>query len=248
MKAVKEKPKDKPKESPKPVQSSPKPAPKPAVSSSPKPAPQPKPGKAALAYSAGNSSPRSAGSAPAPEVVKPGLHSTTYEKQPDWAYSERDKNASGQYRDGKFQGSDNPNNARSTSSSSFGSPKPAQSSVKPTTSSTSSYSSPKTSTYSSFNKPASSGSSPSVASYRAGGSGNSSSSYGAANGGNHSSAVTKSGLHQTTYEKQPDWAYSERHKNANGQYKDSMFQSGSGVTYGQSSASPSELRARGNLN
>jgi hypothetical protein len=55
-------------------------------------------------------------------------------------------------------------------------------------------------------------------------------------------------LNTTTYEKQPDWAYAERDKNANGQYKDSMFQKGSSnVSYGSSSASPSQLRAGGHL-
>lgn len=35
--------------------------------------------------------------------------------------------------------------------------------------------------------------------------------------------VVKPGLPPPTYEKQPAWAYAERHKNANLQYKDGQF-------------------------
>lgn len=230
-------------------------SPKP-LSSSPAPKAAPKPGKAAIAYSAGkdsssaHSSPvvaRSTTTSSTSEVVSSGLNKTTYEKQPDWAFSERDKNSSGQYRHGQFQGSDNPNNARTaspsvkpattTSSNASWSPKPATTTSKPAT--TSSYSKPTTTTTSSPK--------PAALSYRVGGdTSNTSSNYGANTGAN--TGVVKSGLNTTTYEKQPDWAYAERSKNANGQYQDSMFQkSASNVSYGSSSASPSQLRSGGHL-
>lgn len=247
---------EKPAKEEKKVVSSPKP-----IASSPSPKPAPKPGKAAVAYSAGkdsssaHSSPvvaRSTTTSSTPEVVSGGLNKTTYEKQPDWAFSERDKNASGQYRHGQFQGSDNPNNAHKTTTTTSYAPKPATT----TTSSASWSPKPATTTYnksattSSYSKPTTTTTSspkPAALSYRVGGeSSNASSSYGGSTGAN--TGAVKSGLNATTYEKQPDWAYSERHKNANGQYQDSMFQKGaSNVSYGSSSASPSQLRSGGHL-
>jgi hypothetical protein len=89
---------------------------------------------------------------------------------------------------------------------------------------------------------------PAVASYQVGGSGNAQAAYGSGTGTSSSGGVVKSGLASTTYEKQPDWAYSERHKNTNGQYKDGMFQGGGAkVQYGSASASPTQLRAGGHL-
>lgn len=254
---------EKPAKEEKKVVAAPKPVSTPSPAASPKTGP--KPGKAAIAYSAGKDS-GSASSSPAPvrsapasnssEVVKGGLNSTTYEKQPDWAFSERSKNANGQYRDGQFQGSDNPNNAsRPTVSSTTSSPKPAAASSSPSWSpkpATTSYSKPATTT-SSYAKPTTTTTTspspkPAALSYRAGGDSNATSSYGANNGANNGSQVVKSGLHQTTYEKQPDWAYAEKSKNSSAQYADSMFQkSSSNVSYGSSSASPSQLRAGGHL-
>lgn len=212
--------------------------------------PSPKPGKAAVAYSS-SPKPSTHASSSSPEVVKSGLNTTTYEKQPDWAFSERSKNSSGQYRDGMFQGSANANNSSPTVSKASGasspssSPKPAASPAKTSPSTTPGWAQkPVQTTFN--NKPASP--KPAVASYQVGGQGNSQSAYGSQTGGNSSPAVVKSGLNTTTYEKQPDWAYAERSKNANGQYKDGMFQSGGAkVTYGSSSASPSQLRAGGHL-
>jgi len=209
----------------------------------------PKPGKAAVAYSS-SPKPSSHASSSSPEVVRGGLNTTTYEKQPDWAVAEKSKNSSGQYRDGMFQGSDNPNNGSvsvSSYSSSSSSYKPISSPAKTTVKSTSTTPGwAQKPVQSSFSKPASP--KPAVSSYQVGGQGNNQAAYGSQTGANSSPTVVKSGLHTTTYEKQPDWAYAERNKNANGQYKNSMFQGGSQVQYGASSASPTQLRSGGLLN
>ena len=205
-----------------------------------------------MAYS-GSPKPSTHASSSSPEVVRSGLNTTTYEKQPDWAFSERSKNSSGQYRDGMFQGSNNVNNSSpsvskaSSASSPSSSYKPAASPAKTTVKSTSSTPGwAQKPVQSSFTKPASP--KPAVASYQVGGQGNNQAAYGTQTGANSSPAVVKSGLNATTYEKQPDWAYAERSKNANGQYKDGMFSgSGAKVHYGASSASPSQLRAGGHL-
>merc|ERR1711991_693933 len=46
------------------------------------------------------------------------------------------------------------------------------------------------------------------------------STFGGANVSTASGGVVKCGLAKTTYEKQPDWAFSERAKNSQGQWKD----------------------------
>lgn len=144
-----------------------------------------------------------------------------------------------------FQGSDNPNNA------SVKSTKPVASSYHSSGSSsgtTSSYTSSPKPSYASAATKSYSSPKPAVTSYRVGGT-PTQSSYGSSTGVAANSGVTQSGLAPTTYEKQPDWAYAERSKNAHGQYKDGMFQGGNktAVNYSSSSVSPSELKSTGKL-